>query len=114
MPINWTEIFSGVAAVAAVVGMIWHKQQSAKNAGKFETQVENLTTEVTRLRDSSADCQSVAHCNQQMGQVFQRIDNAHRRMDQHETRLGALDEALRTLTNTIAANASRQSEGRGK
>jgi uncharacterized protein HemX len=98
-----TVVFSGIAAIAAVVGMFWHKIQSAKDAGRLEQTVAGLVEDMGRQRMAVGECQLAANCDREMKQMSDRIASAHRRMDGHETRINTLDGSVSELRGQVAA-----------
>ena len=110
---QWTSelstVFSGIAAIAAIAGMFWHRIQSAKDAGRLEQKVDNMTDEIGRQRVAVGECQLAATCDRQMTAMTDRIASAHRRMDGHETRINGLDTIVSELRGKVEAVAARQS-----
>jgi hypothetical protein len=94
---------SVAAALAAIVGMFWHKLQSAKNSGRFEEQLAGLAKAVVQLQERSGACQLVERCDREMTLMGDRIDSAHKRMDRHEERLGKHDDLIRILSANVEA-----------
>jgi hypothetical protein len=80
-------VTGGVSAVASVVGMLWHKLQSARDAGRTEATVGGLKEEMARTRDAVEECRTADVCDGKMVALNSRIDSAHKRMDGLERRI---------------------------
>ncbi len=104
-----TVICSVIAAAAAVIGMFWHKLQSAKNSGRLEQMVANAVEELGRTRTAVGQCQLADNCDRQMKLMGDRIASAHRRMDGHEGRINSIDGTVSELRGKVEALQAQRS-----
>lgn len=92
--------FSGIAALG-VPGIILHARKSAKDSGRLEQAVLNLTEELGRQRDAVGKCQQIETCGENMRTMNARIDSTHKRMDRQDQRLDQHDVKLTELAAQV-------------
>ena len=92
-----------IVAAVAVLSFAGHLLLSQRDRGRNEQSVADLKDEMLRQRSAVGQCQLAEHCEQQMGQMNDRVNNAHRRMDGHEGRLNKHDDLIRELGAEVAA-----------
>ena len=92
-----TVLFSAVAATAAILGIIDSRITAARNSGRVEQKVDSLADEMVRQRANVSGCRLAEECDRQMGQMQDRVGNAHKRMDGIERRVERLEAGSRSV-----------------
>ena len=91
-----------VMVVIAALGIAGHLLLSARDRGRWEQKVEDLTAEWSRIRGDVDNCQQIEVCSRQMAAMNSRVDNSHKRMDRIEERLTNVEAGTSELKGTVA------------
>jgi len=92
-----------IVAGVAVLSFAGHLLLSQRDRGRTEQSVADLKDEMLRERSAVGECQLAEHCELQMRQMGDRVNNAHKRMDRQDERIDRHDDVIRELGESVAA-----------